>query len=170
MPDTLKRVWLVSACLLGHSCRYDGGTASPAAQRNLLPIVGDTLIPVCPEMLGGLPAPRVPAHVEAGTGDDVLDGRGVVRNQEGLDISAYFIAGAQKARDIGRNTGATHACLKARSPSCGVGQIHGPDGLITGDGVAAAELKRVGLQVCSDESLATFLTREPTLPKSTREN
>lgn len=109
-----------------------------------------------------MPAPRIPAHLEHGTGEDVLNGEGIVRNQEGLDVSAPFIQGAHKARDIARHVGATHACLKARSPSCGVGQVHGPHGLIAGDGVAAAELKRAGLQVYSDESLATFANTHTT--------
>lgn len=111
-------------------------------------------------MLGGLAAPRVPAQIEGGTGADVLRGEAWIRNGNGEDVTHAFVRGAEKAFEIATQVGATHACLKARSPSCGVGEVHSRAGLRPGDGVAAARLKQAGLKVCSDETLASFLRED----------
>lgn len=137
---------LVSACLLGTPCRYDGtGKPEPALER--LRAQGYTLIPICPEVLGGLPTPRPPAERQS-------DGRVVTR--EGVDVTAEYRAGAELALEIAQAHGCTLAMLKERSPSCGRGQIY--DGtfshtLIPGSGVAAQLLETQGITVYGESRL-----------------
>jgi uncharacterized protein YbbK (DUF523 family) len=143
---------LVSACLVGIPCRYDGDSC-PDDQLQALVTQGKVL-PLCPEVLGGLPTPRPPAEIQGGDGDDVLDGRARVVNIEGKDVTTEFLAGAQKALHIAQRWGIKEAVLKARSPSCGMGQIY--DGsfsgrLVEGDGVTTALLKREGIAVKTEE-------------------
>lgn len=149
MPER-PSVWLVSACLLGVECRYDGGTANEEARRRLAGLAGE-LVPICPEAAGGLPTPRPPAVLHGGDGHGVLDGGARVVAQGGQDVTAAFRKGAELAVAAASRWGAEGAILKARSPSCGCGRVHGPGGLIEGDGVAAAALKRAGLRVLTDE-------------------
>lgn len=148
-----RRVWLVSACLVGERCRYDGDSAKAEARAKLSLLEGDEVIPVCPEVAGGLPTPRPPAQLVGGDGGAVLDGGARVLTDDGRDVSEAFLRGAEVALETARRHGATHACLKARSPSCGHGLVHSPSGLIRGDGVTAARLARAGLKVLSDEEL-----------------
>ena len=143
---------LVSACLAGIPCRYDGGSC-PHDQIQALAAQGDVL-PLCPEVAGGLPTPRPPAEMQGGDGGDVLEGRARVVNIEGRDVTVQFLAGAQKALCVAQRWGIKEAILKARSPSCGVGQIY--DGsfsghLVEGDGVTAALLKREGIIVRNED-------------------
>lgn len=153
MERERERVWIVSACLVGERCRYDGDTANEGARARLSVLADEALVPVCPEVAGGLSTPRTPAHLVGGDGADVLDGKARVIDDEGRDVSEAFLRGASIALKAARAHGATHACLKARSPSCGVGRIYREHGLEEGDGVAAAALKRAGLTVLSDESV-----------------
>lgn len=135
---------LVSTCLLGVNCKYSGGN-------NLCPAVEAlkekyTLIPVCPEQLGGLPTPRPPAECQ---GDSVI-------NNEGTDVTLQFQRGAEEALRIGKIFGCSKAVLKTRSPSCGCGQIY--DGTfsgtrIPGNGVTARLLIQNGFSVFSEEAL-----------------
>src|SRR5512136_2016262 len=97
---------IVSACLAGVACRYDGG-AKPCAAVICLVAEGQA-IPVCPEQLGGLPTPRLPAEQ---VGDRVI-------RKDGMDVTAEFERGAQEALKVARLVGAKTAILKARSPSC----------------------------------------------------
>lgn len=111
---------------------------------------------VCPEVDGGLGTPRPPAEVVGGDGADVLAGRARVVTGDGRDVTAEYLDGARKALDAARRTGASKAILKARSPSCGSGEIY--DGsfsrtLAAGDGVTAALLRANGIQVV-DEGFA----------------
>ena len=129
---------LISACLLGCRCRYDG-------QGQLRPWVEDVgkrvlLVPVCPEQLGGLPTPRPPAECR--------DGRVVTR--QGNDVTDAYCRGAREALMLAEVLGCRRAILQDRSPSCGVGQIY--DGgftrrLVPGDGVTARLLREHGLEV-----------------------
>jgi uncharacterized protein YbbK (DUF523 family) len=144
--------FLVSACLLGLPCRYDGGSCPvPALQR--LAALG-RVVPICPEVAGGLLTPRPPAEIRGGDGGDVLGRRARVVREDGTDVSAEFIAGARAALDLARRCEITQAVLKACSPSCGVGRIY--DGtfsgwLTDGDGVTAALLRREGITVATEE-------------------
>lgn len=133
---------LVSACLLGIRCRYDGGCKPIPCLKELNEKY--TLIPVCPECLGGLSTPRVPAER---IGNRVL-------TREGTDVTANYRAGAEETLRIAEMTGCTVALLKARSPSCGCGEIY--DGtfsgnLCPGDGVTAALLKEHGITVLNED-------------------
>jgi uncharacterized protein YbbK (DUF523 family) len=153
-PENPGPFLLVSACLVGIPCQYDGSSC-PYDQLQALATQGDVL-PICPEVVGGLPTPRPPAEIRGGDGGDVLEGQARVVNIEGEDVTAQFLAGAQKALCIARRWGIKEAILKARSPSCGVGQIH--DGsfsgrLVEGDGVTAALLKREGVLVRNEETM-----------------
>ena len=140
---------LVSACLLGEACRYDGGSkphplAEELARRH-------TLIPVCPEVLGGLPTPRPPAELQPG---------GRVVNRAGADVSQAYRAGAQAALALALEHGCTVAVLKEKSPSCGSGQVY--DGSFTGTlvpgwGVAARLLEEHGIRVLGESQLPLLL-------------
>ena len=148
MTDT----YLVSACLLGTPCRYDG--AGCPSERVKAFLAGKGVVPVCPEELGGLPTPRRPTEIVGGDGADVLDGRARVLDAAGADSTAAMVRGAQAALAVAREHGARHAILKARSPSCGVGVIH--DGsfaasLRPGSGVTASLLERSGIEVVADD-------------------
>lgn len=141
---------IVSACLLGANCRYDGGNSKNLKVINLTK--NDDLIPVCPEEVGGLSTPRPAVEIVGGNGGDVLDGNARVLTSEGVDKTDEFIKGAQYALELVQSEGATKVILKSRSPSCGCGEIY--DGtfsstLISGDGVTTALLKRHGIEVIS---------------------
>lgn len=143
-----KQTILVSACLLGVCCRYDGESKPnsdvTALREKFL------LIPICPEVDGGLPTPRTPSER---VGDKVL-------MRDGKDVTKNYEAGAREALRLAEQYGAKSAILKARSPSCGKGQIY--DGSFSGkltsrDGVAAELLRKNGISVYTDEEIADFL-------------
>lgn len=141
---------LVSHCFLGEPCRYDGASR---LDRQIIELhrAGHNLIPVCPEVLGGLDVPRSPAEIQP-------DGR--VLTRDGEDVTAAYRAGAERAVEIAKENGCTIAILKARSPSCGCGEIY--DGtfthtLKTGWGVAARLLEDAGLEVMDEEHLQARL-------------
>lgn len=129
---------IVSACLIGENCKYDGGNNLNKKVARLSE--DNELIPVCPEVLGGLTTPRIPC--------EIVDGKVIDRN--GTSRDSEFRSGAQKALEIAVNEGADCAILQSRSPSCGIGTIY--DGsftgkLIPGDGVFADLLKKHGIRV-----------------------
>lgn len=135
---------LVSACLLGCACRYDGGSKPCAAVRALA--ARHTLIPVCPEIYGGLPTPRTPCEI---VGDRVL-------SKDGADRTDAYRRGASEALRLAGALGCRAALLKARSPACGSGEVY--DGsfsgtLTAGDGVAAAALRAAGIAVFGEDRL-----------------
>lgn len=136
---------LISACLLGEACRYDGAS-KPLPDDRLEALLRDhTLIPVCPEQLGGLPTPRTPSERQ--------DDRVVMR--DGTDVTAAYSRGARIVCALAAQTGAEAALLKARSPSCGSGEIY--DGTFTGtltsgDGVTAESVKTLGIPVYTEET------------------
>ena len=135
---------LVSACLLGENCKYSGG--NNRNERVLAFVKGHTVIPVCPEVLGGLPVPREPAEIVNGT----------VRVKAGRSVDAEFRRGAELALAIAKKNGAQLAILQSRSPSCGVKEIY--DGTFTGkrikgQGVFAALLKENGIRMTDAEDI-----------------
>ena len=141
---------LVSACLLGVACRYDGrGQAIPRLNELL---AACEVIPVCPEQLGGLPTPRTPSER---VGARVL-------SKNGADVTDAFRRGADAACQLARLYGARLALMKARSPSCGAGTIY--DGSFSGrvapgDGVTGEALKAMGLDVYTEDDLDALLAR-----------
>lgn len=138
---------LVSACLLGRECRYDGRAS---LDEGLVGELADAeAIPVCPEEMGGLGTPREPAEIEGGDGADVLAGRARVIDRTGRDVTEAFIRGAREAVRGGVRAGAKVAYLKRGSPSCG------PDGISScgrpreGRGIFAVLCEEGGLRVVS---------------------
>jgi len=151
--DEEPTAFLVSACLLGISCAYDG-RSHPQAGLIALAAQG-RVVPVCPEVAGGLGVPRPPAEIVGGDGDDVLDGRARVVTVTGEDVTAAYLRGAECALAAARRYGVTTAILKQRSPACGASRIY--DGthsgrLVAGQGVTAALLRRHGVTVRSEEN------------------
>ena len=135
---------MVSACLLGENCKYNGGNNLNPELLRLLS--GHTVIPVCPEVLGGLPVPRIPAEIVDGT----------VINREGVSVDAAFRRGAGKALEIAAAEQPDLVILQPRSPSCGAGQIY--DGtfsgtLVRGKGVFAEMVANAGFRVMDAEEV-----------------
>ena len=135
---------LVSACLLGLRVRYDGKSKPCEAVLRLLE--KHELIPVCAEVFGGLPTPRVPAER---TGSRVVA-------KDGRDVTEEYVRGAQEIARLARLYGCTHAILKEKSPSCGKGRIY--DGthtgtLTDGNGVLAELLMEMGVKVVGETEI-----------------
>lgn len=135
---------VVSACLLGENCKYSGGNNRNEKLLSLL--AGHEVIPVCPEVLGGLPVPRVPAEIV----------NGVVINRNGVSVDAEFLRGAAEALEICRREKPDLVILQPRSPSCGVGEVY--DGTFTGkrvpgNGIFAALAAENGFRVESAEEI-----------------
>lgn len=141
---------LVSACLLGMDCRYDGTHAyCPALERLMEQHV---LIPVCPERRGGLSTPRTPAERQ---GERVV-------TRDGADVTSAYIRGAQDALRLAKEYDCRYAILKERSPSCGAGVIY--DGTfsgtpIPGDGVTAQLLRANGVVVLGESQISALLPK-----------
>jgi len=137
---------LVSACLLGVHCRYDG-SANPCSE--LADKIGSRpVIPICPEEFGGLSTPRPAAECCGGTGADVLAGNAkILVKESGKDVTEQFLAGAKEALRLARKFGAKAALLKSKSPSCGCGKVYKEGQLVAGDGVTAALLRKEGITV-----------------------
>ncbi len=126
----------VSSCLIGLCTRYDGRSKPNAACVHFLENL--QYITVCPEQLGGLSTPRVPADLVGGDGGDVLKGSAVVITRNGTeDVSSHFIAGAEAVLNIAQAQDIRLALLKSESPSCGLTRV----------GVTAALLLRHGIRV-----------------------
>jgi len=147
---------LVSRCLLGHRVRYDGGASGPFDQLQQWLDEG-RVVPLCPEVAGGLPTPRAAAEIPGGQGGQVLDGQAAVITTEGEDVSAQFLSGANQALELVCAHGIQIAVLKANSPSCG--NLLTYDGTfsgvkVSGEGVTAALLKRHGVRVFNELELA----------------
>jgi len=136
---------IVSACLAGIFCRYNGEVEGFEPVVEL--VRQGKAIPFCPEAMGGLPTPRNPCEIQ---GDRVMD-------NDNNDCTTEFMRGAEEGLRLAQLAGCTKAILKARSPSCGSGTIY--DGTFTstripGDGVFARLLKENGITVQSEEDMA----------------
>lgn len=141
---------LVSRCLLGEPCRYDG-QSKPLERLEELLQAGHTLVPVCPEVLGGLPTPRPPAEIQP-------DGR--VCCASGQDVTSFYQSGAEKTLTLALTEGCQAALLKENSPSCGFGTIYSGDfskTLTSGSGIAARLLAEHGIQVLGESRLDSLL-------------
>lgn len=145
-----KEKILISACLLGIPCRYDGRD-NKIESLNLLQQQFD-FVPICPEQLGGLSTPRCPCEIQ---GNKVM-------SKEGKDCTREFQEGAKKSLKLAKQWNIKTALLKAKSPSCGFGQIY--DGsfskkLITGNGLTAALLEKEGIRIFCETELDKFLKK-----------
>ena len=139
---------LVSACLLGVACRYDGRSKAYPLMDELCR--RHQVVPVCPEIFGGLPTPRTPAERQ---GTQVV-------TKTGGDVTDNYRRGAEEVLRLAQRLGCTAAVLKERSPSCGSGEVY--DGTFTGtlrpgDGVTAEVLRSHGIRVLGESELAAFL-------------
>lgn len=140
---------LISSCLLGLACRYDGGWREydlKGLEKKF------NLIPICPEIYGGLPTPRVPSEIK---GDRVI-------NREGVDVTAQYEKGAREALHLAKLYNAKYALLKAKSPSCGKNKVY--DGSFTktltdGDGVTAKLLSENGLVIFTENEVDMLLEK-----------
>jgi uncharacterized protein YbbK (DUF523 family) len=139
-----KTVVVVSACLLGVRCRFDGQDKADAAA--VARVAGaDEILPLCPEVLARLGVPR-PAITLSADGKQATDARG-------RDVTSELAAGARLADRFAETAGASRALLKERSPSCGVAQVHAVDGgLRDGEGRFTARLRKRGLPVVSEST------------------
>lgn len=146
-----KKNLLVSACLLGIPCRYDGKSVPRVAISELSEHFN--LIPICPEIYGGLPTPRTPSER---VGDRVV-------MRDGTDVTANFLRGAEAAYLLAKETDTKIALLKEKSPSCGKGRIYdgGFTGTLTdGDGYTAEYLTARGIRVYGESELDELLTQK----------
>ena len=150
---------LISACLLGEPVRYNGHDKRSDDEILLRWIREGRVISVCPELLGGLGVPRLPAEIERGAGGHkVLAGDARVIASNGKDVSGEFIAGAERALQAGAPGRVRVAVLKEGSPSCGTSYVY--DGTFTSTrvtgskGVTAALLEQNGIRVFSELELA----------------
>ncbi len=146
----LEGTVLVSACLLGIQCRYDG---SSKTHRPILKIPGIFLIPICPEQLGGLATPRPSAHLVGGDGQAVVVGKAQVITEQGQAVTSAFLLGASQACKIARILRTRYAILKERSPSCGTHSIWIEGHLKDGPGVTAAMLSAQGVCIMNEHGL-----------------
>lgn len=150
---------LCSACLLGIKCRYDG--KSKPNKKVIKLAKKEILIPVCPEQLGGLSAPRTACGIFGGDGNDVLSGKAKVLNRRKKDLTKDFIHGTKEVLRIARIYNITEAILRQGSPSCGCGlafqwkKVNGKwsNRKQKGDGVTTALLKKNGIGVITEEDL-----------------
>lgn len=148
---------LVSACLMGINCRYDGNNGKNEAVLGLMEKYN--LIPICPEQLGGLKTPREPAEIlksDSGDGWQEI----TVFDRTGQEVSEAFKKGANETLKIGRLFECRQAVLKERSPSCGSGEIY--DGTfsgnkVNGNGVTTILLKENGISVTGESGVLSLL-------------
>ncbi len=139
-----KETIIVSACLLGVNCKYNGSSNYNAKIEQLKEKYN--MIPVCPEVMGDLPIPRTPSEI---VGDRVI-------NKVGNDVTNNYLDGANKVLKIALENSVKLAIFKAKSPSCGSGKVY--DGsftstLIDGDGVTSRLLKEYGIRILTEEDL-----------------
>lgn len=139
---------VVSACLAGERCRFDGFAKKNSRVADL--VNRGLAIAGCPEVLGGLGTPRPAAEICGGDGLSVLEGKAKVMTIDGRDVTAAFMKGSNEFVAIAKEANCDKAILVSGSPACGVGRIF--DGTFSGtvqsgDGVAAAALKLAGIEV-----------------------
>jgi len=141
----IKNGALISGCLLGINCRYNGKNC--LSKYIDIFLKKNNLIPVCPEQLGGLTTPRPKAEIVGGDGFDVLEGKAKVYTMEGDDITEYFIKGAKEVLNLALRFNIEIAYFKEKSPSCGVTLIYNSGELIKGVGVTTALLLKNKIKV-----------------------
>ncbi|MFC3884467.1 DUF523 domain-containing protein [Bacillus songklensis] len=149
---------VVSACLAGIECRYNGTHSLDKKIKEL--VEQDKAILVCPEILGGFSTPRDSAEIIGGTGDDVLEGNARVIEKSGKDVTELYVKGAYKTLEVVRSVQATYVVLKEYSPSCGSAMIYNgtfTNAKIHGEGVTAALLRREGIKVISEQELINIV-------------
>ena len=152
-------MFLVSACLLGLSTKYDCGNCVCEPLLEWVKKRGtDKIIPICPEQMGGLPTPREPMEISEGDGSIILAGSGKIITSSGKDVTDNLIRGAEVAAQISEIFPVKWALLKDHSPSCGVTKIY--DGSFSGqlkDGVGVTTAKLISMGIPCRSDLEPFL-------------
>ncbi|MEC0250934.1 2-thiouracil desulfurase family protein [Bacillus halotolerans] len=149
---------LVSSCLGGIECRYNGSHAASKKIRKL--IEEKQAVMACPELLGGFSTPREPAEIIGGTGEDVLNGTAKIITSSGEDVTDLYMKGAAQTLAYAKEINASAVILKENSPSCGSNFIYNGSfsaKKIAGNGVTAALLKQAGYRVISENQLDDIL-------------
>ncbi|MBN3526689.1 DUF523 domain-containing protein [Paenibacillus apiarius] len=149
---------IVSSCLAGIECRYNGTHSLRKEIQQL--VEQNKAVIVCPELLGGFSTPREPAEIVGGTGEDVLDGASKIVERSGSDVTELYVKGAYKTLEMANDMKAAMIVLKEYSPSCGSRMVY--DGSfsnqrIPGEGVTAALLRRHGYTVVSETEFEEML-------------
>ena len=139
---------LISACLIGLNCKYNGGNNYNEKAVEL--VKNGEAIPICPEQLGGLTTPRNASEIK------IINGKRCVIDNKGIDVTENFEKGANEVLELAKKLNIKKAVLKSRSPSCGVGKIY--DGnfqgkIIDGNGILAQVLINNGISVCNIEDI-----------------
>lgn len=140
--------YIVSACLVGINCKYDGKNNYNKEIEKL--VYDGQAIPLCPEVMGGLSTPRIPSEII------VIDGEERIISKEGIDVTSEFLLGAKKTLEIAQILNIKTAILQKRSPSCGVHEIY--DGshtnkIIKGEGITTKLLKKHNINVITEDEL-----------------
>ncbi len=146
--------YVISSCLLGENCKYEGGNNFNNRAKEIFDKGG--CISLCPEVLGGFGVPRTRIEIKDGSGEEVLCGKTYVVNEKGENVTVECIRGAQRALEIAREKGFKKAILKARSPSCGFKWIYDGSfsgGLRKGNGVFSQILYDNGFDIMTEEEL-----------------
>ena len=147
-----SRKFIVSACLAGIDCTYNGKNKLKRTIRKL--VIAGEAVPVCPEVIGGSSVPRESCEISGGDGEKVLSGASRVRTASGKDVTGKLISGARKTLLLAKRLGIKRAILKTKSPSCGRGMIY--DGTFTGNlkkgnGVTAALLLKHDIKIYNEK-------------------
>ena len=139
---------LVSACLAGINCKYNGGNNYNEKIFNL--VKEGKAIPVCPEQLGGLTTPREPSEIK------IIDGKRYVINKEGIDVTEEFEKGAEEVLTLVKKLDIKKAILQSRSPSCGRDKIYSGNfdrNLVDGNGILVDLLLKNGIEVINSDDI-----------------
>jgi len=151
----MKQSIIISACLLGRECRYDGSHCKVSELDSL----GLNFISVCPEEAGELGTPRPSAELTS-SAKAVVNGHGKILTKEGVDVTPQFLDGSKRELEKLKLYNAKIAVLKSRSPSCGYGQVY--DGsftgnLLKGNGIFSQMCEDEGVKVISSDNIDLFI-------------
>lgn len=149
---------LTSACLTGLKVRYNGTDSLDERIQKL--VLENKAVTVCPELMGGFSTPREPAEIIGGDGEDVLDGKAIVVEKSGRDVTELYIKGAYATLQKALELSVTMVVLKEYSPSCGSSMIYNGDfngTKLVGAGVTTALLRRNNIVVFSEEDVSDLL-------------
>jgi uncharacterized protein YbbK (DUF523 family) len=136
---------LISACLAGVNCRWDG---TNSRDQKIIELVGKSrVLLVCPEELAGFSTPREKAEFLGGDGSDIISGKGKIVTLDGKDITSQMVKGAERTLQLAKKYNIRYAIMKKNSPSCGYGKIYRKGRLVKGDGFATAILKKEGIKI-----------------------